>query len=351
MLPLKERVFLYTYLSRVLSAGLSAKEALQYYCQDNVLKSKHAQALKQALNLFKKNKNLPLSLFIAKIIPQNEYLILKADVWQKTPLIKIFLALADNLTKQSFLRTKIKTVMIYPTILIMELFVILGLAIFWLAPRMQIFFMKLKIPAPALLKFFYFLEQNLSGLWRAENFVWLIIGPSFIWLIYQVTRLEKIKYHFDNIYLRLPKIGYINKLISLQNIFNYLSLMAGRHRQKEIHQALKTISVTTKNLAYKKTIYNLALHLQKGGTLKQFWQKKQNRILFPVLVRRLLVLGERSGNYSKDIRTLSKILTQELDIKLKHFIAILEPVLIISIAGLVAALALTMQNIVSQIQR
>jgi len=348
MLPLQERIFLYKYLSGVLSAGLTIKQALQYYCQDNILKPKHTQALKQMFNLFKKNKNLPLSLSKAKIIPENEYLILKAAVWQKAPLIKTFLTLADNLAKQNLLRTKIKTVMIYPMILIIELFVILGLAIFWLTPQMQIFFTKLKIPSPALLKFLYFLQQTFTGLWRAENFAWLIIVPTFIWLIYQIIRLEKIKYYFDNICLCLPKIGHIYKLIILQNIFNYLSLMIGQHQQKKIYQALKIMSVTVKNLAYKKALYNLARHLQKGGALKQFWQQKKNRVLFPVLIRRLLILGERTGNYAKNVRALSEILTQELDMELKHFIAVLEPVLIISIAVLVAALALTLQKIFSQ---
>ncbi|MFH1713495.1 MAG: type II secretion system F family protein, partial [Candidatus Jacksonbacteria bacterium] len=85
-------------------------------------------------------------------------------------------------------------------------------------------------------------------------------------------------------------------------------------------------------------------------SFKQFWLKKKNRHLFPVLARRLLTLGERNQNYQTEIQILAQILTEELDNELKHFIAVFEPVLIICIACLVALLALTLQNVLSQAQ-
>ena len=134
----------------------------------------------------------------------------------------------------------------------------------------------------------------------------------------------------------------------MQNIFNTLALLVFDKKARALAQQLNTTAATTANLVYKKSLYQLSKHLQKGGLLKHFWKKQKNRLLFPVLVRRMLTLGERQGNYIDYIQTVSRSLTQELDNQLKRFITMLEPVLIILIACVVVLLALGLQNILAQ---
>lgn len=345
MLPLQERIFLYRYLSRVISAGVEPKTSLKYYLEDNILKPRHHKALERALILLNKNNNLSSSMHQAKLIPLTEYLCLEPSALPQSAMI-----LADNLIRQNLLRRKIKTLLIYPIILFIELLIILGIAIFWLTPQMQIFFDKLNVSPPKLFALFSFLDIQLIGLIRFNNMPLLIIICALLWLVYQCLKLEKIKYYLDYLSTYLFKIGSIYRLIVLQNIFNQLSLTMPLYGEQQFDQALKSTANSVKNLAYQKALLDLSAHLSKGGSFKQFWLKKKNSRLFPMLVRRLLTLGERNKNYQTEIQILAQILTEELDHELKHFIAVFEPALIISIACLVALLALTLQSVLSQAQ-
>ena len=345
MLPVQERIFLYRYLARVINVGIEPKAALKYYLEDNILKPKHHKALEHALILFDKNNDLSSSLDQAKIIPSTEFLSLQSSALPQTAMI-----LADNLMKQSSLRRKIKTLLIYPIILFIEFLIILGIAIFWLTPQMQIFFDKLNVSAPKLFAVFSFLNVQLINLIRLNNAPRLIIISALLWLIYQCLKLEKIKYYLDYLLTVLFKIGHIYRLIVLQNIFNQLSLTVSLYGAGRIDQALKSTAGAIKNLVYQEALRDLSEHLSKGGSFKQFWLKAKNRHLFPVLARRLLTLGQRNQNYQTEIQTLAQILTEELDNELKHFISVFEPTLIICIACLVALLALTLQNVLSQAQ-
>ena len=227
---------------------------------------------------------------------------------------------------------------------------ILSVAIFWLTPQMNFFFSRLSINTPKLLRVFYFLND-----WLRVNFVksywpWFMVLILLGWMLYQFSCYPKIKIKLDYIVLNMPLVGRLYRLIALQQIFSYINLLTDDTRQKRFNRELRSAAKMTTNILYQKKLSELAQHLESSKKIKIFWQKQKNRRYFPASVRRLLILGDKFGDYGPEIRTINQVLGEELELELKHFIAILEPIMIISIATIVMLFALSLQNALAQMQ-
>lgn len=348
MLSAQERSFLYSYLARTLKHGLSPAQALHAYLEDIDIKNHDSRRLKQAIILLK-TKNLASALYETKLITKNESTILCYAKERAESLSPMLLTLSAQIQKTALLQRKCKTLLIYPIILVVEFIIVLGMAIFWLVPQLSLFFTSLHMPAPFLFLTLAKLRQTLMHIASLYQFYWIIILLCILWLMYQIITVPIVLHRIQFLPLHLYKIGRLYRLALVQKIISMLTVLAIRHKAIG-HREITLLAQSTDNLVYKKALDELAKHLLKGGTYAQFFKKRSCKKLFPCIARRMFILGEKQNNLPQELRALSKILTEDVETEIKHFISILEPALIMGIAGLILALALTLQNIVGQMQ-
>ena len=348
MLSAQERGFLYSYLATTLKHGLSPAQALYAYLEDIDIKNHDSRRLKQAIILLKKI-DLPSAMRQARLIPKNESMILCYAKERVESLSPMLLTLSKQLQRTALLQRKFKTLLIYPTILVVEFIIVLGMAIFWLVPQLSLFFTSLHIQMPFLFLTLAKLRQALMHIASLYQFYWIIILLCILWLMYQIITVPIVLHRIQSAPLHLYKIGRLYRLMLVQKIVSILTVLAIPHKAIG-NRECTLLAESTDNMVYKKALHKLAWHLQKGGTYAQFFKKRSYKNLFPSIARRMFILGEKQNNLPQELRALSKILTEDVEIEIKHFISILEPALIIGIAGLILALALTLQNIVGQIQ-
>jgi len=334
-----------------MEGDLGLEKALEFYQKDIILKTKNNQAFKKALILFKKNHNFAQAFYKKKLISITDFVLLKVCIDKNYVLNQVFLFLVKRLRQQQKIKAKIVTLMIYPLILLLELLVILSLSVFWVGPAMDQFFKNLRITSPFFVQALVWFNQKAQLFFSVDFLPWLIIILSGIWLIYQLIHFEACKHFFSQILIRLHFVGYLYKLIVLQQAFSALQIMLIGKKSKEIDQELKILAYIIPSFSYKKVFLALGNHLEKGGLIRQFFDHQRNQKFFPIVIQRLLILAERKKTWCLEIKSILNFLNQEADNQLKRLFALLEPAMVLLIAFLVAVLALNLQEVISQMQK
>jgi type IV pilus assembly protein PilC len=232
-------------------------------------------------------------------------------------------------------RSKIKSAMIYPA-LVISLTLIIGLGIAWfILPKLATVFSSLKLQLPFITKvligFGIFLSQY------GTIFIPCFLGGLFV-IIYFTFFYEKTKFIGENILFSLP---LINKLIQEVEIarFGYLLgtlLDAGI----PILEALDSICASPSLHTYKDLYVHLRDSIKEGNSFKSSFQSFKNSTRYiPHFVQEIIMAGEYSGNLSKSLHKIGKVYEEKTENNTKNLTVILEPIMLIIISAGVLGVA------------
>lgn len=349
MIPTTERIFLYRYLGRLLARGIHTRQALKYFIADTGMSGRQRQHILRLILELKQRRDLPAALVARKLIPADEYGLLRIALKQRVPDHLAYLHLALYLHKQSLLRKKIRTIMIYPVILVIEIMLISGLLLFWLVPQLQFFFDSLRLQPPDTWRFFYLWSVRLKTAVSSANWPWLMVAMAVIWLMARIISLPATRRRLISLLIRLPRIGQLYRLIQTQRIFGYADVLLKKHRPN-LSETFQATSEIINHPDYRSALLEVADGLSQTKQWREVWRNKKNCRLLPAIVRRLLTLESTTGNSTNVVTDINELLTEEIELELKHFVAVLEPAMIISIALVVATIALSLQRILAEMQ-
>lgn len=241
--------------------------------------------------------------------------------------------IAENLEKERELRSKIKGAMLYPTVVLVAA-LILGLAMsFLVLPKIVPLFEGLKVDLPATTRALIWFSHVV------RDYTWqLLIGViggvvGLIWLFKR--RFFKPVSHW--LWLRLPIVSKLTRYTNQARFCRTLGtlLQSGLN----IDEALEIAGSTVNNYYYRGALKHAAQSISKGGSLSAALSQHQN--LFPILVTRMVGVGEQSGNTSETLLFLAHFYEVEVETSTKSLATAIEPVLLIIIGLGVGFLALS----------
>jgi len=139
--------------------------------------------------------------------------------------------------------------------------------------------------------------------------------------------------------LRIPILGKIIRNINIVLFTRTLGslLISGI----SIDKALQIVTKTVTNDVYKKQASLVYHSVLKGNSLTSSFKEKR---YFPVLVNKMVKVGERSGNLSNSLDYLANFYEEEVDNTTKNLSTILEPALLIVIGLGVGFVAMSIIN-------
>lgn len=262
--------------------------------------------------------------------------------------------LSDNLEnlsvvfgKEKELRSKIFGAMVYPTVVILMTLSLGFILSFVVLPKITPLFEGLKVDLPvtteALIWFSNFMETY--GIFFLFIFVGLILFS--IWIL----RLSFSKKYTHWIILRIPFI----KDISISTNIARFSRTSGLLLKSgfSIDEALDMASSTVENYYYRKALTDVSYSVRLGSLLYKNLENHRN--LFPVIVTRMISVGEESGQFEETFFYLSEFYEAEVDAKTKVLSTVIEPILLILVGLTVGFLALSIitpiYDITGNIQR
>lgn len=239
--------------------------------------------------------------------------------------------LADYTEGKQRLQNKIKTALLYPTILIVLAITIVAFLLAYVVPEIVKVFEDSGQALPAITRFMIGVSDLLV------DYYWLIIliivSSIFIfsWINNKPTGKEK----FHKLYLKLPIIGRLAKGANTARFTRTLSILVASG--VSLLEALKISAQVVENLPMRKAINDAALRVREGSNLAKSLDVSG---YFPPLVVNLIASGEVSGNLDEMLERSSDNQEQELETMISILMGLLEPLILVVMGGFVLMIVL-----------
>ncbi len=235
--------------------------------------------------------------------------------------------LSNELKKSSDLRSKVRSALIYPAVIMAATLGITSLLVFFILPKIIPIFFSLNIKLP--------IETRI--LINGTNFLlnhYLLIAGAIIAVIIIfifLLRIKMVRYFVDRTLLVLPVIGKISKGYNMATITRTLGvyLKSGI----KIVEAVTLAAESIDNTVYAKGLLLTAEELKRGGQLHAYFEKHPK--IFPPTVARMIEVGENTGNLDSNLFYLADFYENEVDDVTKNLSSILEPLLLLFMGALV----------------
>jgi len=229
------------------------------------------------------------------------------------------------------LRQKVRSAMVYP--LVVLLFAASGGAYLVAAvlPKITRMFLELEVPLPlptrALIGLTVFLQHR-------GPLVLAALGAMLV-LLAAGPRLPGVRLLVDGFLLRLPGVGQVVRASALSRFLRVLA--EGLEVGLALRVALELSSRSLGNGALERQVAPVVPRAVSGAGLAAALE--QSRV-FPPLVPQVVRLGEESGTVPRVLKELADYYEGEADRAVKSAVALVEPVMIFAVAGVVGFLAL-----------
>jgi type IV pilus assembly protein PilC len=230
-------------------------------------------------------------------------------------------------------RRKIQQAMIYPAIVFVLALFTVGVLSFYVLPRFEGFFASLdaELPLPT---------RALLGTTRFLGTWWWLIGGGLAALVAAAvlsTRVRRGRYAWHRVLLAIPVVG---PAVRYAKIERFTRLMASLvDAGVPLPAAMSVATNSLGNLVFEDALARARVEMMQGAGLARPILMTN---LFPGIASQMIRVGEETGTLDDQLRAAAAFYERELDYKIKRVTAIIEPVVIVVMGGVVGFVAVAL---------
>ncbi len=249
-----------------------------------------------------------------------------------------------NIEKNYTLLTRVKSALIYPTLVLIVFFIIGFIVISFIIPKLTLMIKELNANIPWYTQIVIAFSDFMSTYWWAIAImiIGIVIG------IYYYTRTEDGRKEWDDIKVRLPIVGIIFRYVYIIRFCENLEVLL--QGGIPIVRALTVASSVVNNTVYEYLFMRATEEVKKGGNMNTIFSQST---LVPSMVTHMIKIGEESGQVDTILGYIAKFYNQEVETMTKNLSVMLEPLIMIVIGiavGFMAfAILMPIYNIAGQI--
>jgi type IV pilus assembly protein PilC len=253
--------------------------------------------------------------------------------------------LADYIERDVEARSTLTSALIYPGVVAaMSVGVVVVLATF-VMPRFVTFFKSFHAKLPLPTRMLLGTSNFVSQFWYALLGGLILLAVGFV----MMRRSRKGRAHLDGIILKLPVLGALVQAAVLERICRVLSSML--RAGVDLPQAMVVTADSANNAVFHAGLDKIREQMMEGQGLAGPLAETG---LFPGAAKQMFRVGEETGTLDIQLETAAVYYHRELEVRVKHFTSLFEPIVIIFmgvIVGFVAvALISAMYGIYSQVK-
>ncbi|MEN6583185.1 MAG: type II secretion system F family protein, partial [Armatimonadota bacterium] len=242
--------------------------------------------------------------------------------------------LSQFLESDVALRRKVKSAMTYPVLILgFAGLVVMGLMTFVL-PKFMTLFTDLGIkdlPAPtAILK-------GTSEFLMTKWYFAIVIVVGFVVAIKLLMKTKAGRRLIDKVKLRAPVFGKLNHKVALARFARTLATLLASG--VAILQAMETVAGTVSNDIISDALLEARARIREGDRIAEPLAKSK---LFPPMVVQMISIGEESGSLDPMLSKVADFYEDEVDAALESLTSAIEPVLIVTLGGVVGFIVIAM---------
>ncbi|RMF23590.1 MAG: type II secretion system F family protein [Cyanobacteria bacterium J083] len=249
-------------------------------------------------------------------------------------LDEVLTRLAKLLEDMARLKNQIKSAMAYPvTVGIFAVLVFLGMTIF-LVPIFAGIFEDLGAELPALTQFMLDLSGILRS-WRILIPITLIIVSVFAFNRYYKTPMGKVQ--IDGLALKLPLFGDLNEKSAVARFCRVFGTLT--RSGVPVLNCLEIVSETIGNQVLSNAVKAAENEIKQGGMISIALQEQN---IFPALAIQMISIGEETGELDSMMMKVADFYEDEVEQAVKALTSLIEPLMMVLIAGMVGTILLSM---------
>ncbi|WP_336824459.1 type II secretion system F family protein [Sporosarcina sp. USHLN248] len=240
--------------------------------------------------------------------------------------------LAEHYEKSHMTKQKVVSALSYPIIVgIVAIGVVLFLLTF-IVPMFVGLFESVGGELPWLTQFVLIASNFMVAYW----YIVLLIGAAIVIGIIMLKSNKEGKYLLDTFIMRLPIFGDIVKKSALSTLTRTLSSLFSS--SVPILQALSMTEKVVENEVISRVIAQSRRSLEAGGSLTE---PMTNHWAFPPLIPHMIAIGEQTGSLDSMLSKVADFYEKEVEASTDRLKALIEPVMIILLAGFVGTIVLS----------
>jgi len=231
------------------------------------------------------------------------------------------------------IRKKVKSAMVYPTVVVSVAFVIVWVLLTFVVPSFQKMITSQGGTMPPLTQFVMDLGNALSNHW----FLTIVLIAAVIFGIRFLFKNAKTKAALDRVVFKLPKIGSFVKIVTVSRFARtFGTLMASG---VPILQAMTITRDTLDNVVLREALDRVHDRVRDGDTLAQPLEQSK---VFPPMVCSMVQVGEETGQLPEMLNRVADNYDEEVDNAVGALTSIIEPLLIVFLAIVVGTIVIAM---------
>lgn len=240
--------------------------------------------------------------------------------------------LADTMERNKELRGTVTSAMIYPAILMAVAVISVMVMLFFVVPQFKTQFAQSGKALPLPTVMVVAAGEYVRSYWWTFP---LIFGGGFWWVRRMFTN-PAVRRRFDGWILRRALLGELVAKIETARftrtlgtlLANGVTLLAG----------LSIVKETMGNAAMGDALDGVIANLREG---KGFGRPLADTGVYPRLATQMILVGEESGRLEEMLTRVADVYDREVQVVIKRFLAVMEPVMILGLAVIVGFIVLS----------
>ena len=253
----------------------------------------------------------------------------------------IMARLSDLMERQAVIRSKVLTAIAYPSVLAVFAVAVVAALMIFVVPKVVEQFDTVGQDLPLLTRMVMGLSAFLAGYWWLLAIL-MVLGAVGFW---RALKVEGFRYRFDGMMLRLPLLGRLIRDLHAARMARTLSTMVAS--RLPLMEGLVLTTQTVHNRVLRQASEEIVESIRGGGSLSAALRRAG---VFPPLLVYLAASGESAGRLDTMLERAADYLEREFDSFTSAALAMLEPVIIILMGGIVAVIILSILLPILQLQ-
>ncbi|HVF64193.1 MAG TPA: type II secretion system F family protein [Casimicrobiaceae bacterium] len=237
--------------------------------------------------------------------------------------------LADTMERNRELRESVKSALIYPTILIAVAAISVVVLLIYVVPQFETTFAQAGKALPISTAIVVAIGRFFRNWWWA-----VAIGAVvLVWWWRGFVKRPSVRRAVDERMLTMPLVGDLVRKVEVARFARTLATLLGNG--VTLLSGLSIVKETMDNGVLAEALDGVTARLREG---KGFGRPLADTGLYPRLATQMILVGEESGRLEEMLVRVADIFDREVQIAIRRFLAVLEPVLILSLAVLIGGI-------------
>lgn len=340
-LSTNDKITFISNLSTMLNAGIPILEAVDSILEDSKGNQKKVLEVLRATLVQGKQVHFAFAQF-PQVFDKVTVNIIKASEEAGT----LDVALKDlklNIRKEMEFTDKIKSAFIYPMFIMVVFSAVLIMILTVVIPKISQVFSSLKVTLPLPTRVLIFMSDGLL------HHTLEVILTAVLIVMLGLYLFKTQKRFFVSLLLSLPLISQLGVLIDLTRFSRSLYLLLNAGIPITLAMQLSEEVVNKRQVAI--AIAHARESVVSGKKLSSGF--KDNKTVIPNMMIKIIEAGERSGSLDKSMQDVSEYFDYQVSESLKLVTALIEPLMLVTVGGLVGGIMLAviapMYGIISQV--